>query len=184
VSLDPADAQSVLSSVVSTEDGHSLDFRVPYVDDGLAWADWVMAVAPATRMFDPVLAIGEDIRRPIPPACGFVRLRLAHYSLDLESGPDAEQYMQRHGLYAASPYHMLALVQHVPDIRKAIDHIRRRGPGLFATDPVQADGCADQAVGMWFGGADTPGRTQVMSYKEILGELTYFIFARDHWLTD
>lgn len=160
------------------------ELHVPYVDEGLAWEDWVRAVAPATRMFDPVLKIGEDIRRPIPPKSGFVRLRLARYSPDLESGPHCDRYARRYSLYTASPYHMLALVQHFPDIRATIDHQRRRGPGLFATDPVQAEGSPDQAVGIWFSEADTPGRAQVMSYREVLGELSFFIFSMDPWYTD
>jgi hypothetical protein len=154
------------------------------VDEGLAWEDWVRAAAPETRMFDPVLTVGENIRRPIPPKCGFIRLRLARYSLHLQSGLDSERYARHHGLYTANPYHLLALVQHFPDIRATIDHQPRRGPGLFATDPVKEDNWDDQAVGVWFSEAGALGRAQVMLYEEILGGLTYFVFSKDPWYTN
>lgn len=161
------------------------EIDVPYADEGLAWEDLVMAAAPGTRMFDPVQSAGKSIMRPRPPKDGRLRLLLVHYGTDVVSGPDSADYAERHGLYTANPYHMLALAQHVADMREAVGHILKRGPGLFATDPFEEnDSWIQQSVGLWYPSPDMPCRATVMPYDEVLGELTYFLFARDHWLTD
>lgn len=153
---------------------------VPFAGVEGDWEDVVLAAAQGTHHDEPALGYGKRFAKPKAPRSKVVTLLLGD-SYRARSGLSAERYARENGIYAASPYHVLAAISHVGSLREYVQWERRLGLGIFVpTKAAPMQDREDEMFCLWYPDTDE-ARAKIFSFDFTFASLTLCAFVAEPW---